>query len=330
MTDRARNAHHETLGRFTIPMDVIEHIHAPAKGHVQDQRIVHGDVHGHDDIPSFYRDVTIDLESGTASVTLTEHRPEGVIKASIGSGIAEPDITISPPVGKAAPAPLTGRLADATGNRAQLVHALFRAVDQLPDPVIRDLTRPLGSIGRITAEVRNAIIALARDLPAPGTPDPQGHGDVPAALAFPARPMQRITTSRQREERDALLKASEKRGTIAFEKIMSAEDMLTPGAMAERLNTTRQTIDAWRKSRRLLALKGAKRGYRYPAWQIDERNRLLPGLKEVLTAIGDEVTVFLWLRAPQPGFGTDTGADALRRNPAEDIIEAIRRSGSSF
>jgi hypothetical protein len=41
--------------------------------------------------------------------------------------------------------------------------------------------------------------------------------------------------------------------------------MLTAGALAEQLRVSRETINQWRKAGKIIGVRGAKRGFRFPA-----------------------------------------------------------------
>jgi hypothetical protein len=61
--------------------------------------------------------------------------------------------------------------------------------------------------------------------------------------------------------------------------------MLSAAAAGDEVGITRQAIDKRRRNGALLALPAGK-DYRYPAWQF-AGGATLPGLKDVLRALGD-------------------------------------------
>jgi len=56
---------------------------------------------------------------------------------------------------------------------------------------------------------------------------------------------------------------------------------------AERLEVSRTTVYEWARTNKLIAWKTTKRGLRIPAGQILGAGRIVPGLNDVVDAIGD-------------------------------------------
>jgi hypothetical protein len=77
---------------------------------------------------------------------------------------------------------------------------------------------------------------------------------------------------------DNALQAARERGRLRSAEILSQDDMLTAAAFAERLGVSRVTVNARRQKHELLGLDGAKRGFRFPAWQVDEDGKTLDAL----------------------------------------------------
>jgi len=66
------------------------------------------------------------------------------------------------------------------------------------------------------------------------------------------------------------LRDAYRRGDQAKAQVVRRDDMLTGERFAERLGMSRATVANRRTRNKLLALElGAKRGFRYPAWQAD-------------------------------------------------------------
>jgi hypothetical protein len=89
------------------------------------------------------------------------------------------------------------------------------------------------------------------------------------------------------------------------------------------------TVNTKRQSNQLLALDGAKRGYRFPAWQVGDDGKpfaALPGLFERLG--GGAWAVYRFLVQHHPELEGLTGREALRRGrtaSALDVAESISR-----
>ncbi|HEX6423893.1 MAG TPA: hypothetical protein VFZ79_10460 [Acidimicrobiales bacterium] len=80
---------------------------------------------------------------------------------------------------------------------------------------------------------------------------------------------------------------------------------------------SRQAVEERRRRRTILALRTAEGTWVYPAFQLDERNRVVRGLAEVLDRFrpqtpDDEWMVASFLAAPQPALGGRTIVDHLR------------------
>ena len=79
---------------------------------------------------------------------------------------------------------------------------------------------------------------------------------------------------------------------------------------------SRQAVEERRRRRTILALRTSDGVWVYPAFQLDERNRVTRGLAEVLDRFrpqtsDDEWMVASFVAAPQPGLGGGTIAEHL-------------------
>lgn len=80
---------------------------------------------------------------------------------------------------------------------------------------------------------------------------------------------------------------------------------------------SRQAIEERRRRRTVLALRTADHAWVYPAFQLDEHNRVVPGLADILDrfhprASDDDWMIASFLAAPQPGLGGATVVEHLR------------------
>ncbi len=154
--------------------------------------------------------------------------------------------------------------------------------------------------------------------------------DAPAAAPLTGESLRRIETDEERQALDTALAAARQRGAVLAGEILRQPDMLTADAMAARLGTTRDTVNRHRRQGRLLALAGATRGYRYPAWQLDAQGRPLAGLDRVLAAAGDPWIAHRWLTRRHPALEDQTGRDALSQGRVHDLVELIGHVGEDF
>ena len=107
---------------------------------------------------------------------------------------------------------------------------------------------------------------------------------------------------------------------------------LSSDEIAERLDTNRETVNQWRESGRLIGVKGAKRGVRYPVAQIGKNLAPLDGIREVLSALdGDHWEAWRFLAGEIDELDGKTGFDVLRAGGKDQLLEVIEaRSHGSF
>ncbi|HSR72231.1 MAG TPA: hypothetical protein VLL72_07600, partial [Kiloniellales bacterium] len=101
------------------------------------------------------------------------------------------------------------------------------------------------------------------------------------------------------------------------------EALLTSDEMAGRLGLkSRQSVHDWLKKGRLVGWQSAKRGYVFPAGQLDARGQPLEGLDRVLALFEDGYTAWIWLTTPRPGLEGATPLALLRRGEVERAAAA--------
>lgn len=93
---------------------------------------------------------------------------------------------------------------------------------------------------------------------------------------------------------------------------------------------SRQAVEERRRRRTILALRTADGVWVYPAFQLDDRNRVVTGLAEVLARFqpqttDDEWMVASFLAAPQPGLDGRSVVDHLRAGG--DLRRALDLAG---
>ncbi len=113
------------------------------------------------------------------------------------------------------------------------------------------------------------------------------------------------------------------RGIRAREELLGTEGgPVSAAELAEVVRVSRQTVDAWRKAGRVLALERGRRGFFYPGWQAHQ-GRLLPGLTEVLRTLepSDFWGKLSFILSPDPRLGDERPLDLLRRGEAARVRE---------
>jgi len=117
------------------------------------------------------------------------------------------------------------------------------------------------------------------------------------------------------------LNEARERGKTYAATILAGKDMLSADAFAERLGTTRMTVNTKRQNHQVLGLEGAKRGFRFPDWQVGKDGKpfaALPGLFERLG--GGPWSVYRFLVQSHPELDGMTGREALRRGKAAEAL----------
>ncbi|CDZ54346.1 hypothetical protein [Neorhizobium galegae] len=120
----------------------------------------------------------------------------------------------------------------------------------------------------------------------------------------------------------AALAAARERGRRRVAEIVGDDDMLTADAFSELLGVSRVTVNTKRQNGQVLGLDGAKRGFRFPAWQLDHDGRpyaALPKLHEILAGAW---AVYRFLVSPHGALDGRTALDALKRGQDGDVIAA--------
>jgi hypothetical protein len=96
---------------------------------------------------------------------------------------------------------------------------------------------------------------------------------------------------------------------------------------------SRQAVDDRRRRRTLFALRTKDGVWVYPRFQLDERNRVLPGLADVLACFEpdtiDDWTLASLLTSPQEALGGRSVIAHLRAGrPLEPVLALCRASGA--
>ena len=131
------------------------------------------------------------------------------------------------------------------------------------------------------------------------------------------------------DEAQAALRRAYARGAEVAAELLSGPEMLSSDSMAERLGLSREAVHQKRRRGELLGVEGAKRGVRFPAWQLGADGLPLGALKDLHTALGEPWAVFRFLRQRHPEIGMRTGLEAIadpRR--ATDAVTLARGLGS--
>lgn len=124
---------------------------------------------------------------------------------------------------------------------------------------------------------------------------------------------------------DAALAVARERGAARIADILKAPDMLSARAFGDLVDLSHETVNQKRKSGEVLGLEGAKRGVRYPQWQVTANGGLLPGLKALSDAVdGETWTVYRLLVQHHGELGGATGLEALKARRLDEVLGVAR------
>jgi hypothetical protein len=136
----------------------------------------------------------------------------------------------------------------------------------------------------------------------------------------------RVPTAAAPAEGDRLesaLEAARERGRVRSAQILDQGEMLTAEAFARRLGVSRMTVNARRQKHELLGLDGAKRGFRFPAWQVDEDGKAYDVLPKLFNLLGDNPwTVYRFLTQRHAALEGVSAKDALQQGKVTQVLQA--------
>lgn len=128
--------------------------------------------------------------------------------------------------------------------------------------------------------------------------------------------------------RDRAFADARARGRIVAADILSRDDMLSADQMADRLGISRVTVNARRQRHELLGLDGAKRGFRFPDWQVDDDGKPIDVMPQLFELLGPSPWgVYRFLTQRHDALGGQTAMDALQRAGAKPVLDAAESLG---
>jgi len=129
---------------------------------------------------------------------------------------------------------------------------------------------------------------------------------------------------------DAAIAAARRRGDIRVAEILAGEDMASADTFAASLGITRQSLHAKLGKHHVIGLEGAKRGVKFPIWQIGADGKPFAALPALAAALDGPWAVYRFLTQYQPQLDM-TGLEALQKGCEDDAIALARnleRSGA--
>ncbi len=114
-------------------------------------------------------------------------------------------------------------------------------------------------------------------------------------------------------------------------QILAGREMLSAAGLAKFIGVSREAVRAKHQRREVLGLQGAKRGLRFPKWQVTSNGGLLPGLPQLFKLLGgDPWTVYRFLIQHQPELEGDTALSALQRGKVDKVLAAAENTAGAF
>lgn len=139
-----------------------------------------------------------------------------------------------------------------------------------------------------------------------------------------------VDIDEQNSDLEAALTAARERGRVHAAKILSGSEMLSADEFAKVLGTSRVTVNAKRQKGQVLGLDGAKRGFRFPKWQLNSEGKPYGELEELHDLLGGPWAVYRFLVQTHGELNGLTGLKALERGTADAAIEAAKSVGRDF
>ena len=101
------------------------------------------------------------------------------------------------------------------------------------------------------------------------------------------------------------------------------EEVLSSNEVAARLGLrSRQSVHDWLRKGKIVGWQTARRGYMFPARQLDERNRPIEGLGDIVALFEDAYAAWLWLTTPRNALDGEEPLTVLARGQRDRVIDA--------
>jgi nucleoid DNA-binding protein len=133
------------------------------------------------------------------------------------------------------------------------------------------------------------------------------------------------------DDLDGALSEARERGVSRAVEILSRRDMLSAADFGKFIGVSREAVRTKYQRNEVLGLQGAKRGLRYPKWQVTSDGGLLPELPRLFEVLGGESwTVYRFLTQHHPELEGDTALSALQRGKVEKVLAAAENTAGAF
>ena len=106
-------------------------------------------------------------------------------------------------------------------------------------------------------------------------------------------------------------------------RVGEEKELLTSGELAERVGLkTRQSVHDWLRKGKIIGWLGAKRGYAFPADQLDDRGRPPEGLDQIVSRFEDGYAAWVWLTTPRPSLDGTKPLALLQKGESDRVVAA--------
>lgn len=134
-------------------------------------------------------------------------------------------------------------------------------------------------------------------------------------------PLDNTTPMEGADDLGAALDEARTRGRARAAQILAGKEMLSADQFAALLGTSRMTVNTKRQNHQVLGLDGAKRGFRFPAWQVGEDGKPFAALPRLFERLGGGPwAVYRFLVQAHPELDGMTGREALRRGKSDEAL----------
>ena len=144
----------------------------------------------------------------------------------------------------------------------------------------------------------------------------------------PAESAQRATTALEvvtarSPEAEAALERARERGRHRVAEILERPEMLNAETFGARLGLSRVAVNDRRQKHEVLGLEGAKRGIKYPEWQIGEDGKPFDALPALFERLGDNPwAVYRFLVQHHGELEGRTAIEGLRQGDVPTVLDA--------
>jgi ABC-type amino acid transport substrate-binding protein len=123
------------------------------------------------------------------------------------------------------------------------------------------------------------------------------------------------------------LDAARTRGAALKDEMLSDPEMLSTAGLAERLGMSEEGVRLKRRRHEVLGVEVAKRGIRYPAWQVLPGRQILPGLPRLFAVLGDDPWRLLrFLQQNQAELRGQRAFEALQKGQVDEVLAAAENA----